>query len=184
MPEGPVFQHAQPADAEVARELHVGDAIADHRAAGQVDCRRGKVVLHQRGFRLAALAAIGRSVRADADRVETDALRGEGVDHEVLARIELPVPDGQKKVSISNTGKNLLYVRVVRTGTPMPGEESPANNGLAVDVRYQNMSGEWLDPKSLEQGTDFQAVVTIQHPGIRGRRQSCARAGAAHRLQS
>ncbi len=91
-----------------------------------------------------------------------------------VARIELPTPDGHKKVSISNTGKNLLYVRTVRTGTPLPGEESPANNGLVVDVRYHNMAGEWLDPKSLEQGTDFQAVVTIQHPGIRGNYQELA----------
>jgi len=91
-----------------------------------------------------------------------------------VARIDLPVPDGQKKVSIVNTGKNLLYVRVVRTGTPMPGAESPANNGLAVDVRYQNMSGEWIEATSLEQGTDFQAVVTIQHPGIRGNYQELA----------
>ncbi len=91
-----------------------------------------------------------------------------------VARIELPVPDGQKRIAISNTGKNLLYLRVVRTGTPLPGEESPANNGLVVDVRYQNMAGEWLDPRSLDQGTDFQAVVTIQHPGIRGNYQELA----------
>ncbi len=91
-----------------------------------------------------------------------------------VVRIDLPVPDGKKKVSIVNTGKNLLYVRTVRTGTPMPGAESPANNGLAVDVRYQTMSGEWLEPTTLEQGTDFQAVVTIQHPGIRGNYQELA----------
>ena len=91
-----------------------------------------------------------------------------------VARIDLPVPDGKQKVSVSNTGKNLLYVRTVRTGTPMPGAESPANNGLALDVRYQTMGGERLDPASIEQGTDFQAVVTIQHPGIRGQYQELA----------
>ncbi len=91
-----------------------------------------------------------------------------------VVRIDLPVPDGNKKVSVVNTGKNLLYVRTVRTGTPLPGAESPANNGLAVDVRYQTMSGEPLEAKSLEQGTDFQAVVTIQHPGIRGHYQELA----------
>lgn len=91
-----------------------------------------------------------------------------------VVRVDLPTPDGKKKVSITNTGKGLLYVRTVRTGTPMPGQESPANNGLAVDVRYQTMSGERIDPTTLEQGTDFQAVVTIQHPGIRGNYQELA----------
>ena len=91
-----------------------------------------------------------------------------------VMRIELPVPDGKKKVSVTNTGKGLLYVRTVRTGTPMPGAESPASNGLAADVRYQRMDGTMLDPATLEQGTDFQAVVTIQHPGIRGDYQEMA----------
>ena len=77
-------------------------------------------------------------------------------------------------MSIDNTGKNLLYVRTVRTGTPMAGEEHPANNGLAIDVRYQDMGGHPMDPTSLDQGTDFQAVVTIQHPGIRGWYQELA----------
>lgn len=91
-----------------------------------------------------------------------------------VLRVNLPTPDGMKKVSIANTGKGLLYVRTVRIGTPMPGAESPANNGLAVDVRYQTMDGRSLDPASLGQGTDFQAVVTIQHPGIRGNYQELA----------
>ncbi len=91
-----------------------------------------------------------------------------------LVRIDLPVPDGRKKVSVANNGKGMLYVRTVRTGVPMPGQESPANNGLAVDVHYQTMDGHQLDPTDLDQGTDFQAVVTIQHPGIRGNYQELA----------
>ena len=91
-----------------------------------------------------------------------------------VVRIDLPVPDGRKKVSIANNGKGILYVRTVRTGVPMPGQESPATNGLAVDVRYQTMDGRQLDPTNLDQGTDFQAVVTIQHPGIRGDYQELA----------
>jgi len=41
-------------------------------------------------------------------------------------------------------------------------------------VRFQRMDGTRLDPQELEQGTDFQAVVTIQHPGIRGAYQELA----------
>ncbi|HNA32632.1 MAG TPA: hypothetical protein PL106_05880, partial [Flavobacteriales bacterium] len=91
-----------------------------------------------------------------------------------VMRIDLPVPDGKRKLSIINTGKNLIYARVVRTGTPMPGDELAANNGLALDVSYQTMNGQRIDPASIEQGTDFQAVVTVRHPGIRGQYQELA----------
>ena len=91
-----------------------------------------------------------------------------------VARIELPVPDGQKKVSISNTGKNLLYLRLVRTGTPIAGEETPASNGLAMQVRYKTMDGKPINPASLGQGSDFQAEVTVQNPGPRGSYQELA----------
>lgn len=84
-----------------------------------------------------------------------------------VLRVDLPVPDGRKTVAVLNNGQGILYVRTVRRGTPMPGNESASSYGMAVDVRYQRMDGTMLDPTTLEQGTDFQAVVTIQHPGIR-----------------
>jgi uncharacterized protein YfaS (alpha-2-macroglobulin family) len=91
-----------------------------------------------------------------------------------VVKVDLPVPNGQHKVSVTNTGKGILYVRTVRTGTPMPGDEKPASNGIAADVRYMSMDGKLIDPTTLDQGTDFQAVVTIQHPGIRGDYQEMA----------
>lgn len=98
----------------------------------------------------------------------------ERMSQKAIARIDLPIPDGKKKVAITNTGKNLLYVRTVRTGTPMPGQERAASNSLAMEVRYQTMDGKPLNAATLEQGTDFQAVVTVQHPGIRSDYQELA----------
>jgi len=57
-------------------------------------------------------------------------------------------------------------VRVVRTGTPLAGEEREASNGLYMDVEYQLVDGTPVDPVRLEQGTDFVALVTLRHPGI------------------
>lgn len=91
-----------------------------------------------------------------------------------IVRVELPVPDGKKRVTIANTGKNLLYLRLVRTGTPVAGEEKPASNGLVMQVRYKTMDGQIINPASLDQGTDFQAEVTVQNPGTRGRYQQLA----------
>lgn len=85
-----------------------------------------------------------------------------------IARTELPTPDGKARVGIANTGKNLLYVRLVRTGTPLAGEERASSNGLNIAVRYETMQHDPIDPASVEQGTDFFAVVTVSHPGVAG----------------
>lgn len=85
-----------------------------------------------------------------------------------LVRMDLPVPNGQRKAAITNTGKNVLYVRLMRTGTPAAGQETPASSGLAMEVEYRSMDGRLIDPAKLDQGTDFQAVVTVRNPGTRG----------------
>lgn len=121
--------------------------------------------------RLAADNALDKAMHFT---LTVDGKSEERMSQKAIARVDLPTPDGRKKVAVTNTGKNLLYVRTVRTGTPMPGEERSASNGLAIDVRYRTMDGKPLDPTRLEQGTDFQAVVTIQHPGIRGNYQELA----------
>ncbi len=91
-----------------------------------------------------------------------------------MVRLDLLAPDGKKKVSIANTGQGVLYVRLVRTGIPVAGEEHPSSNGLAMDVRYETMDGRAIDPGSLSQGTDFQAVVNVQNTGTRGDYQELA----------
>ena len=121
--------------------------------------------------RLSMDKGVGKGMRFS---VEVNGRTEERFSEKSVLRIDLPVPDGRRKVAVRNTGQGILYVRTVRTGVPMPGDERPANNGLAVDVRFQRMDGTLLDPQELEQGTDFQAVVTIQHPGIRGAYQELA----------
>jgi uncharacterized protein YfaS (alpha-2-macroglobulin family) len=85
-----------------------------------------------------------------------------------IVRVDLPTPDGKQGVTIQNTGKGLLYARVVRTGTPMPGEERPISQGMQLNVSYQTMDGKPLDPASIDQGTDFMAVVNVYHDGVAG----------------
>ncbi len=85
-----------------------------------------------------------------------------------IVRMDLPVPDGRQRTSISNTGKNLIYLRLVRNGIPAAGEETPASSGLAMTVEYRNMTGAALDPARLGQGTDFQAIVSVHNTGTRG----------------
>ncbi len=121
--------------------------------------------------RLAEGNALGKglSFKQTVDGKSTDR-----VSRKSIVRIDLPAPDGKRAVTVQNTGANLLYARLVRTGTPMPGEERPASNNLGIEVRYQTMDGKPLDPTNLDQGTDFMAVVTVHHNGVRGWYQNLA----------
>jgi uncharacterized protein YfaS (alpha-2-macroglobulin family) len=83
-----------------------------------------------------------------------------------IAHKELEKPDRASTIAVSNTGKNLLYVRLVRRGTPVAGDERPLSNSLVMSVEYQLMDGSTVDPKRIEQGTDFRAVVRVTHPGV------------------
>lgn len=83
-----------------------------------------------------------------------------------VMRMDLAVPDGKRGYTLQNKGKGLLYVRLVRSGTPLAGEEAATSSGLAMEVTYVNSDGAPIDPSTIEQGTDFTAVVTVKHPGV------------------
>ncbi|MBX2972836.1 MAG: hypothetical protein KF797_07030 [Flavobacteriales bacterium] len=83
-----------------------------------------------------------------------------------ISRLDLPTPDGKATAAITNTGKSGIYLRYVRTGTPLAGEEKAASRGLNMSVTYTDMKGAAIDPSRIEQGTDFMAVVKLTHPGV------------------
>jgi alpha-2-macroglobulin len=69
------------------------------------------------------------------------------------------------KVSVSNTGKGIVFVRLSVHGTPSAGEEKSLMKNLNLQVNYKDLNGNPIDIKSLVQGTDFLAVVSIYNPG-------------------
>ena len=86
--------------------------------------------------------------------------------NKAIVRTDLPVPDGRNSMTITNKGEGLLYVRLVRTGTPLAGNEIAAESGLDIEVEYRSMNGATIDPTQIDQGTDLVAFVTLKHPGI------------------
>ncbi len=83
-----------------------------------------------------------------------------------ISRVDLPTPDGKTGTTITNTGKSGIYLRHVRTGVPIAGEENASAHGLLMNVTYTDMKGAAIDPTRIEQGTDFMAVVKLTHPGV------------------
>jgi uncharacterized protein YfaS (alpha-2-macroglobulin family) len=69
------------------------------------------------------------------------------------------------KVSVSNTGKGIVFIRLSVHGTPSAGEEKSIMKNLNLQVNYKDLNGNPIDVKSLVQGTDFIAVVAIYNPG-------------------
>jgi uncharacterized protein YfaS (alpha-2-macroglobulin family) len=72
------------------------------------------------------------------------------------------------KLSIANSGKGILFARIILEGIPETGDKTDANNDLKVSIKYTTMKGEEIDVSKLEQGTDFIAEAQISNPGTRG----------------
>ncbi|MBD3383834.1 hypothetical protein GF407_02805 [candidate division KSB1 bacterium] len=68
---------------------------------------------------------------------------------------------------LKNQNRFPLYPRLVLTGTPAMGAEKAAQQGLNLQVQYETLEGEALDPSLLPQGLDFVANATVTHSGSR-----------------
>jgi uncharacterized protein YfaS (alpha-2-macroglobulin family) len=68
-------------------------------------------------------------------------------------------------IKVENLGPSMVYVRVVSTGQPVAGSEKATESKLDMSVTYTDMRGNEIDVTKLEQGTDFLAKVTLEHPG-------------------
>ncbi len=86
-----------------------------------------------------------------------------------IMQIEIPMDaNAIRSFSITNTGKNILFARFISSGQPVVGDQTAAQNNLAMDVEYKGMDGKKIDPTSIRQGTDFIAEIKIKNPGQRG----------------
>ena len=74
----------------------------------------------------------------------------------------------KNQLKLKNTGKGILYARIILDGVPAKGQEVSAENNLKMMVSYHNVLGQSIDPADLPQGTDFYAEVTVINPGMRG----------------
>jgi uncharacterized protein YfaS (alpha-2-macroglobulin family) len=113
--------------------------------------------------RLAEKAPVGKGM--DISWAEDGKAAQQRHSDKAIMRTDLAAPDGKRGYTLRNTGKGLLYVRLVRTGTPLAGEETASSSNLSMEVKYVGQNGTPIDPTNIAQGTDFTAVVTIKHPG-------------------
>ena len=86
-----------------------------------------------------------------------------------LERIDLnPKAGTPVKFSVTNTGKNSLFLVSGLKGIPQIGEETDTENNIVLDVKYKDLEGRDISIDNLTHGTDFYAEVRIYNPGLLG----------------
>ncbi len=83
---------------------------------------------------------------------------------------DLPATMSEKEMTFQNTSSGVLYARMILRGVPVQGDTTSASNNLNVSVVYKDNEGRTLNPRSIKQGTDFVAEVSITNPSKTGRR--------------
>ncbi len=84
----------------------------------------------------------------------------------MISRHEIPM-SGTAKVSIQNNSNTKIFVQVQTTGVPLIGNQENISENLILKAEYVDMGGKSLNPTKLKQGTQFRAMITVLHPGIR-----------------
>jgi uncharacterized protein YfaS (alpha-2-macroglobulin family) len=79
-----------------------------------------------------------------------------------------PKPGRKGTLQVTNSGKNILFARLILRGVPARGDTAAAFNSLNMKVVYKSVKGDLISPQSLPQGTTFIAEVTLSNPGLRG----------------
>lgn len=83
-----------------------------------------------------------------------------------IAQIFLQSPDQPQRISIENNGEAPVYVRLIRNGVPLTGEEHESARNIQLTVRYTNADGEEIPVEAIRQGTDFRATVTVHNTSM------------------
>ena len=88
--------------------------------------------------------------------------------YDFVNQVVMGQPDKEASVNITNEGSAAVFVRVIRTGIPLEGNEPKLDRNIKLDIRYTDMSGNAVNINALPQGTNFKSIVTVTNPGMMG----------------
>jgi len=99
-------------------------------------------------------------------KVEGNEFRVDG--DQYLNQVTLIEPDKQSNITVANNGESPLFIRLIRTGVPLEGNEEASETNIKMAINYKDMNGNRVDVAELKQGTDFYAEISVTNPGLRG----------------
>jgi uncharacterized protein YfaS (alpha-2-macroglobulin family) len=87
-----------------------------------------------------------------------------------ISKIEFSDKDFDKVgvLKIKSNSDFKIFVKVCVKGIPMIGDTTVSNKNIAINVVYKTLTGVTINPKSIKQGTDFYAEVTLKNLHTRG----------------
>ena len=77
-------------------------------------------------------------------------------------------------VKVANKGEGLLFVRLIKTYVPLQSDTVKKQSNMNLEVKYVDYSGVKIDPKKMEQGTEFKAIVTVKNGTRKGYQKDLA----------
>ena len=78
-----------------------------------------------------------------------------------VAQRNIPIVDGENRISINNTKENVIYARIINSGKLKLGEEIAEQRGFSISTVYKDLNGNKIDVRKLQQGQDFVATISI-----------------------
>lgn len=75
---------------------------------------------------------------------------------------------------VKNNGSSMLYINLSIEGTPIENKLPAENNNLTMDIKYKTLDNRPINITSIDQGTDFKAIITVKNPGMMGDYQEIA----------
>jgi len=99
-------------------------------------------------------------------------------------KVETQMPVSQKEInvkgktkgalSLNNTGKDMLSVRIILTGIPEMGKETSSSSNLTVNVDYKDLKGKSVDESKAQQGEQVLIKVKVKNTGVTGKYENLA----------
>lgn len=94
--------------------------------------------------------------------IPSEKIRSDKPVHQITLNAQIP----QKgEVKVENKAEGTLFARLILEGIPFKEDTINVNQNLNMSVNYTALDGSPIDVSTLQQGTDFMAVITVSHPG-------------------
>lgn len=93
---------------------------------------------------------------------------------ELISRKMTSAINMNDKIKVTNSGKNIIYSRLILSGIQPFGNQSAAANDLKLQIDTKSLKGDRIRVDALPQGTNFIVEIKVTHPGMRSAYQQLA----------
>ena len=73
----------------------------------------------------------------------------------------LKITEGNNSLTVENNSDKPLYATLIKKGIPLQSDLTREEKGLIMKLEYLDMKMKPVDPKNLEQGSDFMMVARV-----------------------